>query len=302
MRIRLESGKQKELILLAKEKLTWEDLAKKLNMGTVYLAAELKNEKRLLSEENYKSLCRISNSNFDRYILERVDDNWGRSKGGKNSNGNTKKFVEPKKDEKLAELFGIILGDGHIEERVIGTKIRVYCLNIAGNSKTDSDYIFRYIPSLSKEIFKEEGIIRKKPKVNCAYFSLHGKKIVEFLKKNGLKPGNKVKNNVGIPQWIKESDIFLKKCIRGLTDTDGCVYYISKKTNRNIRITFTNHSSRLLADYREGLIKLGFYPSKIMRGYDVYLSSKQDVDKYLKEIGFSNSKNLKRVKFLSKHI
>lgn len=301
MRFRLEVGKQKELVLLAKKNFTWKELSLKLKLGVVYLATEIKNEKRLLSEENYNLLCALTHCNFDKHIVEKVEDNWGRSRGGKRSNGNTKKFVEPEKDENLAELFGIILGDGHIEERVSGTKIRVYCVNIAGNSKTDADYIFRYIPNLSKEIFKEMGSIRKKSKVNCAYFNLHGKKFVEFLKKNGLKPGNKVKNNVGIPQWIKDNSLFLRKCIRGLTDTDGCVYYISKKTNKNLRITFTNHASRLLNDYREGLIKLGFFPSKIMRGHDVYLSSKQDVEKYIKEIGFSNSKNLKRVKFFSEH-
>ena len=301
MRVRLEIGKQKELILLAKKKFTWKELSNKLNLGAVYLATEIKNEKRLLSEENYKLLCALSYCNFDKYIIEKAGDSWGKSKGGKRSNGNTKNFLEPEKNENLAELFGIILGDGHIEERVSGTKIRVYCVNIAGNSKTDADYIFRYIPLLSKKIFKETGSIRKKPKVNCAYFNLHGKKFVEFLKKNGLKPGNKVKNNVGIPQWIKENNHFLKKCIRGLTDTDGCVYYISKKTNKNLRITFTNYASRLINDYRGGLIKLGFSPSKIMSGHDVYLSSKQDVEKYIKEIGFSNSKNLKRVKFFSEH-
>lgn len=299
MRIKLKAGKQTELILLAKENLTWEKLARKLSLTTSYLAADLKSEKRLISKENYNILCALSKINFDKDIVERVDDNWGRSRGGKNSKGNTKDFIEPEKNEDLAEAFGIILGDGHIEERVVGTKIRVYCVNIAGNSKTDAEYIFKYVPNLFRRIFKEGGRVVQKKNINCAYFTLNGKRFVEFLKKNGLPSGNKVKNNVSIPDWIKKDDKLLRKCLRGLVDTDGCVYYISKKTNRNLRITFTNHASNLLNDYRNSLIKLGFSPSKIMRGYDIYLSSKQDVQKYIKEIGFSNSKNLKRVKFFS---
>ena len=133
----------------------------------------------------------------------------------------------------------------------------------------------------------------------CAYFTIYGKNIVEFFKKNGLQSGNKVKNNVQIPKWIKENLSFLKSCVKGLTDTDGCVYYISRKTNRNLRITFTNHASNLLKDYRDALIKLGFYPSKIIRGYDVFLSRKKDIEKYISEVGFSNSKNLKRITYFS---
>jgi hypothetical protein len=301
MRIRLEKGRQKELVLLAKRNMIWGDLSRKLNLAPGYLITEIKSEKRLISEDNYKILCKLSRNNFNKYIIERVDDNWGKSKGGKNSSGNTKKFIEPVRNRKLAELFGIILGDGHLEERVIGGKIRVYCVRIAGNSKTDKDYMFKYIPQLFFEVFKERGSIMQRKNTNCAYFTIHGKRVVEFLKKAGLHPGNKVKNNVGIPQWIKENTSFLKCCIRGLVDTDGCVYYISKKTNRNLRISFTNHSHNLLEDYRDSLIKLEFFPSKIIRKYDVCLSSKQDVKKYIKEIGFSNSKNLKRIKLFSGH-
>lgn len=301
MRIKLKKGRQKEIILLAKGEDSWIKLAKLLKINPIYLSNELANEKRLLSEETYNNLCNISGKNFNEEIIEKLDDNWGRAKGGLASPKNKKKFISPKLNPELAEVFGIILGDGHLSEYAQGKKVRVYCVRIAGNSLSDKDYIKEYIPKLFSRVFREKGAIIQSKKSNCAYYTLYGKEMVEFLKKNGLKTGNKVKNNIGIPDWIKKDKDLLRRCIRGLIDTDGCIYYISKKTNRNIRITFTNHAYRLLNDCREGLLKLGFSPSKIIRGYDICLSKKKDIEKYIKEVGFSNSKNLKRAKFFRKH-
>ena len=45
--------------------------------------------------------------------------NGGQVKGGKLSTGTTKKIIIPKKDEKLAELIGIILGDGNIQQKYV---------------------------------------------------------------------------------------------------------------------------------------------------------------------------------------
>ena len=98
MRIKLKEGKQKEIILLAKNNLTWKNLANKLDINEKYLYFELKKEIRLLSEEKYKQLCSIAQVNFDNYIEKKLDDNWGRSKGGKHSKGHTIKIIEPEKE------------------------------------------------------------------------------------------------------------------------------------------------------------------------------------------------------------
>jgi len=295
MRIRLKVGKQKELILLAKSTLTWKVLAKKLGICELYLSNELRNEKRLISKEIYEILCNITNTNFDSFVVEILDDNWGRSRGGINSPKTMKNFLEPKKDENLAEVFGIILGDGHLSERIIGNKIRVYCVRIAGNSKSDRDYIFDYIPKIFKKVFNEKGSLMNSKKSNCGYFTLYGKKLVQFFKLNGLTPGNKIKNSQGIPKWIKSNNSFLKKCLRGLIDTDGSITRISK-FNKNLRIDFTNHNKILLNDTRKAFLSLGFSPSKIINNKHFFISKQKEIIKYYNDIGFGNSKNLKRYK------
>jgi len=130
---------------------------------------------------------------------------------------------------------------------------------------------------------------------NGIHLVIYGKKIIEFVKKKGINSGNKKVNHQKIPDWILENKGYLAACLRGLIDTDGCIYYISKKTNKNLRISFTSYIPALMNDVRTSLIGLGFHPSKVMRGEDICISSKEDVDKFLKEIGFSNDKHLKRL-------
>src|SRR3989344_1055616 len=116
MRIVLEKGKQKDLIMDAKNNQTWKELAEVLELNENYLANELNKEKGSISDVVYKRLCKISNKNFDVHIKERLDDNWGRSKGGiissTTSKGSTIQIKIPPRNEDLSELIGAILGDG----------------------------------------------------------------------------------------------------------------------------------------------------------------------------------------------
>jgi hypothetical protein len=301
MRIKLKKGKQKELINLCKENKTWKQLAKKIDVSEGYLKNELQKEKTSLLYEKYKILCNILGKNFDRYILKKLDDNWGRSKGGKKSSKNIKKIIFPEVNEELAEVIGIILGDGHVSKFKKGMKIRCYFIRIAGNSKTDRDYLTSYIPLLFKRVFNEKGNLHFSKNSNVGYFTIYGKNFVGFLNRKGINSGNKKINNQGVPKWIKSNKVYLSKCIRGLIDTDGSIHYISKN-NENLRINYTSHIPKLLDDVRESLVRLGFTPSKIISNRQIFLTSKKDVDNYIKDIGFGNTKNLNRLKVLKSNM
>ena len=292
-------GRQKELIMLAKGKYTWRELSGILNCSEGYLVSELRYEKRYLSQDLYNKLCTLANKNFGRFVDAKLGDNWGRVKGGINSLGNTKKFVDPSKSEALAELFGIILGDGHVEKIMVGNNIRCYSIVIAGDSRHDNDYLSNYIPSLFEKLLGEKGNLYYSKSSNTMFSKIHGKKIVEFVEKNGIMCGNKKKNNQPIPKWILDNPRYLRACLRGLIDTDGCIYYISKN-NKNLRISYTSYIPNLMNDVRESFLKLGFHPSKVIVDKYIYLSRKDEIQKYLKEIGFSNQKHLKRPQNLTK--
>lgn len=300
MRIKLKRGKQRELILNAKKGKSWSELANLLDVSPLYLCNELGKEKRTLSEEVYKKLKRITNKNYDEFIICKLDDNWGRSKGGINSKGSTKDFDPPKESEKLAELFGIILGDGNIDTYSKGKKVRCYIVKIAGNLREDYEYHSSYVFKLIKELFKEKPKIREIPKHNELFSVVYGKKIIDFLKSKGLNSGNKKENNQTIPKWICSNKKYLSACLRGLIDTDGSVHHISKE-NKNARISFTSYIPALINDVYVSFNRLGIKTSKVIMDKKIFISSKSSISEYLKIIGFRNPKHLIRLQNLKFH-
>jgi len=297
MRIKLKDGKQKDLILLVKEGMAWKELASILNINEQYLSRELKNEMRLLSDEVYEKLCNMAKKRFDKFIIEKLEDNWGRSKGGINSLGSTIRLPNIKFDEKLAEFIGAVLGDGNINLWKQGKKIGVYHIRIAGDLEKEKDYHANYLRQLGRDIFNLEAreLLRKQER----FLDFYSKELVYLFISMGLNPGNKISNQSTIPKWVWKDEKSLRACVRGLIDTDGSIFRMSKRDFNLIRINFTNHNRTLLIDTREALIHLGFHPSKIINNRQFYLSRQKEIGKYLKEIGFSNKKHIDRAKIFS---
>jgi intein/homing endonuclease len=297
MRIRLQKGKQKELILTAKRNLTWKKLGEITNIPHKYLCNDLKNGRIYLPEIIYKKLCKVSQKNFDQFIIQKLHDNWGKSKGGINSKGSTIQLPKINFNEKLAELAGAILGDGNITWYKKGKKVGVYQIRIAGDLEKDKDYHTVYLRKLCKETLNLNA--RELKRENERFLDIYSKELVKLFISMGLKPGNKIKNQITIPEWIFQKTSYLKACIRGLIDTDGSIFRMSKRDHKLLRINFTNHNITLLKDTRKAFISLGFNPSKIINNRQFLLSRQSEIKKYLKEIGFSNKKHINRLKSLT---
>ena len=123
----------------------------------------------------------------------------------------------------------------------------------------------------------------------------YSKELVELFFSFGINAGNKIVNQSTIPKWIFKNKMFLRACIRGLIDTDGCIHRMSKRDSQLLRINFKNYNRTLLEDTRRAFLILGFNPSKIINDNVFYLSRQSEIRKYLKEIGFSNKKHLDRL-------
>jgi hypothetical protein len=300
MRIVLKKGFQKKLIELSKENKTWKCLGLKLKINPHYLSNELRLEKRHLSEEIYKKLCEQTHTNFDKFIIEKRKDNWGQLLGSRNSPGSTIKIEIPKKEENLAEIVGAILGDGHIMFNKKGKKIGVYQINITGHKELDKDYHLNYLKEKFEKLFKVNPKEVLVPKKLGRHLVIYSRELVKFFVKMGLAPGSKLKNQTTIPLWIFEKEAYLKACLRGLIDTDGCVHKMSQRDSNLVRINFTNHNRTLLRDTHKGFVILGYHPSKIIRNRVFYISQQKEIAKYLKEIGFSNKKHKDRIKQFKK--
>jgi len=294
MRLLFEKKKQRELLKKEKDKigLTWPKFAEHLNMKYGKLITFF-NEERLIDNSTFVKL-KLSKE-YKRYIVKKFKDNWGQAKGGKNSKGRTKEIGVPEKNEKLAELWGIMLGDGCLQ-KIQGYKLGVYGIDVAGHSIDDREYLLDFVKPLCEELFAVNSRIYQSKRSKCIHVIVDSRRIVDFFESEGFKAGNKIKNKVTIPDWIKENEKLLVACLRGLFDTDGSFY---KLTNQNsYQINFCNHNQRLLNDVRENIANLGIGVSKIMENRRIVITKRSEIEKFYKVIGFSNPKHLNKIKML----
>lgn len=292
MRLLFEKGKQRELLIREKEKrnLSWPKLAKQLNLNESKLKT-FYYDGILIDEDTFNKLS--LKKDYEKFIIKLLEENWGQSKGGKISPGNLKDIKIPEKNEELAELWGILLGDGNIQKKT-GYKIGTYNIKVTGHSILDRDYLLKFVKPLIEKLFDVKIRVYASKVSKALNVVADSRRIVNFFEENGFKAGDKIKNQVGIPIWIKENPKFLAVCLRGLYDTDGCFYRL---TNQNsYQVHFKNHDMTLLNDVHESLINLGIKPSKIICNQSIVVTKKEEIAKFYKLIGFHNSKHLNKIK------
>jgi len=171
-----------------------------------------------------------------------------------------------------------MLGDGHVG---------LSQLFITVNVKTDASYVL-YLQNLIEGLFNFRPrltAIRRRSILDLYVTSTF---LMKELRTIGLYSPNKVRDQVGIPNWIFQSTEYERRFIRGFFDTDGSIYQL--KWFNAVQMSFKNRSFPLLAGTREILLSLGYRPSKISN-YSIYLTRRQDIRRYIEEIGFGNEKH-----------
>lgn len=195
----------------------------------------------------------------------------------------TNLFRKPGKSSDFAEFIGIMLGDGGLT---------TYQCTIYLSSETDQEYA-DYIKGLIRKLFDLTPSIYKHKKWKMLKVSISGINLVKYLTSQGLYIGNKVHLQVGVPNWICAKPEYIKACIRGLIDTDGCFalhkYKVNSKEYCYPKICFSNRSEPLLGFVYQGLKQFGFNPKRTYK-HGVWLHNQNEVRLYLQEIGTSNFK------------
>lgn len=290
MRIKLDKRFQRRFFYSLKGKNSWSYVAEQLKT-VVHTLKGCAIEGNTIPKTLYD---KIRTRASDKHIIALLNDNWGRVLGGRNSSGSTKKISEPKLCEELAEAVGIMLGDGSI---YANKNKGVYQVRIASNFHNEQPYSTGFIKPLFEKLFGITGGVIRNPKQGVVYVVLYSRELTSFLNKIGLS-GGKRKSGFGIPKWIKLNNAYLVSCIRGLIDTDGSVHRLSNRDPHLIRITFKNSNKVLSKDMRNGLLKLGFHPSKVTHR-NLFLTRKADIKTFIDKIGFNNPKNIERFKNLA---
>jgi hypothetical protein len=170
----------------------------------------------------------------------------------------------------LAEFMGIMLGDGNIWNN----RIRI------AFDKRKIDYV-NYVSDLFKKLFEIELKKEINKSTNQLYLYCNNLFVVEKLLDYELKRGHKIKNNLGIPDWIKNNRFYSKRCIKGLIDTDGCIYW--SKRDKQTYIKFTNFNLQLLKDFKEITVFLGYHFARANKN-NWCLYRKIEVANFIKDI------------------
>lgn len=196
------------------------------------------------------------------------------------NNRNFHIFVPKIFSPQLAEFLGIMLGDGHLTPTQV-------CVTLGNKEQQYAEYV----SVLMEHLFKV------KPKImvsnqGCAIVYIGSTVLVRWLFKDFGLVYNKVKSQVDVPKLCFSKAIFMRMSVRGFFDTDGSIY----RLRHGIQMSFTNRSEPLLESMRRMVKLLGFYHSAVSH-YKFYLTRRDDIRRYCKIIGFSNSRHQERLKF-----
>lgn len=177
--------------------------------------------------------------------------------------------------------MGIEFGDGGINNH--------WQVVITLNAEKDAEY-GKYIIGLIYKLFGIAAAIRRRKKTLQIVSS--SVSLVDFLVEKGAVRGNKIKQCLDIPPWIQRNKKYEQAFVRGLVDTDGCLYihrHITKGVlYRNIGFCFTSESQKLLNSVADIFRSNGIKPHITDRSRRIYLYSKNSVIKYLRTFGSSN--------------
>lgn len=286
--LKLRRKTNKEIVLiLSRTEGAVEFKSRKLNIKKPFKNPKIRKLLKLHNSSNLKELSKKLG------VSHQIVKNWSCGITAVLGKPRQKKIKIPEKSEKLAEFFGIILGDGNI----IRKQMRVVV------NKNEKMYL-GYVQKLVKDLFDLESKIHKhsrggfeNSRDTALELCISSISLVKFCVENGLKIGNKIENQANIPRWCFENDKYLKGCVRGLFDTDGSVYPNNKRWKQ---ICWKmSEKSKIPNSIYQGLKQLGFHPNKNIDNR-VNLTRTKEVHKFFDEIKPKNPKHIKRMMAIGK--
>jgi len=188
----------------------------------------------------------------------------------------------PNLSNNLAEFFGILFGDGSILDRG-----RIHRTGISLN--LTEDFIYKdYVVQLMLKLFGIKPRVRERKDEGKFDIEVNSKVISKFLLYLGFPKGKK-SNKLIIPNWISENKKFSQKFLKGLVDTDGSLFFAKRgtyKLNAYPVIEIKIIDERFIKQLHKIIKSLGFNCNK--GKIKVQLNGKENLIKWLKEIGFGN--------------
>jgi DNA-binding transcriptional regulator WhiA len=177
----------------------------------------------------------------------------------------------------LAELFGILMGDGHVGHFqvvvTLGVRERAYARHVCG---------------LFETVFGSRPRISHRHTTGHQDIYLGSTAVTGWLKQQGFV-SHKVAGQPDVPDWIFAKQEYMTAFLRGFFDTDGSVYAL----RHGRQISFSNRSLPLLRSLQKVLRTLGYSPSAVS-GWQLYLTKSSEIERFFREIQPANTKHKRR--------
>lgn len=219
--------------------------------------------------------------------------------------GLDEKIVLPEKlTLELAEETGLHIGDGSMNFYKNGLKNKgLYQLR--GHGIDDKNHYDTRIKNLYRSLYNLGPIMRDMKDTGVYGFQVWSDSLVHFKHKTlGLPLGNKL--NIKIPKLFFSKKDFLVSVIRGIFDTDGCLYLEPKNKKLYPRIEFKTVSPNLSEQIKKISILLGLRATKyaLIRKernwntlYTVAIRGDKMLNKMFELIQPANSKHVLKFQF-----
>jgi len=164
-------------------------------------------------------------------------------------------------------IIGLAIGDGNLSNpNGRATRLRISC---------DEKYPFlikRVINSL-QSLFPQNKVSIAEKKEGCLDVSVYSNHLEKILGWKA-KSGSKFLQKVSVPNWIKKDDKYKIDCLRGLIETDGCIY-----SDRGYKmVMFSTIIPKLANDVYKMIVSSGFCPNlyKIERDKNIKYNFNQE--------------------------
>ncbi len=169
------------------------------------------------------------------------------------------------KNGDLAELIGVVLGDGYV-----GAFPRTEVLRIVSNAN-NKGFIARY-SALVEKIFEKKPTVKKRNSSHAVDITIYQKYIGKRL---GLSTGSKKDVLLPMPRWIRSSKEYTIRYLRGLYEAEGSISFHQKTYTHKLQ--FSNTHDSLLTNVFDSLVRLGFHPHRSKK--QIQISRKEEVQK-----------------------
>ncbi len=203
-------------------------------------------------------------------------------------------------NEELAEEIGWHIGDGSMN--YYGHQGQRGFYQLRGHIEDDREHYLTRIKPIFERVYGVKINLRDMPSTRVFGFQIWRNSIIQFKQTLGLPLGKKYE--LEIPKEFCNDPILLKACIRGLFDTDGCLYLLKKNNKLYPIIQITTISKKLGEQLHYQLRELEFRATihsqlynqdyNRQRVYIVVIRGVEMLHKFFSEIQPKNQKHINK--------